>query len=73
MNDKDTDVIKQKLDLVKSFLGTDLDIALTVLTYAIVDIALINGVSFHSIVKNVALIWEHVEDQLKEGEDDENE
>ena len=73
MNDKDTDVIKQKLDLVKSFLGTDLDIALTVLTYAIAEIGLINGASFHSVVKNVALIWEHVEAELKEGEDDEDE
>ena len=65
----------QKLSIIKSMAGTDIDMALTVLTYALVETALVNGAEFHSIAKNLALIWEHVESQLEteEGDDHANE
>ena len=55
-------------------MGTNVDMALTVLTYGLVETALSHGAEFHSITKNLALIWEHVESQLdeEEGEDDAN-
>jgi hypothetical protein len=71
-DEKSSDLMNKKLDLIKSFIGTDPDIALTVMTYALVHTGFNHGAEFHSIVKNLALIWEHVESQLieDEGEDD---
>jgi hypothetical protein len=64
-NAKTSEAMHQKLSIIKSMAGTDIDMALTVLTYALVETALVDGVEFHSIAKNLALIWEHV----KEGYD----
>lgn len=73
-NAKDSDAMHQKLSIIKSLVGTNVDMALTVLTYGLVETALSHGAEFHSITKNLALIWEHVESQLdeEEGEDDAN-
>jgi hypothetical protein len=70
-NQKDHDNAVQKMSLIKSFLGPDLDVALTVLAYTLAEIGIGSDVTFHSIVKNLALIWEQVEDS-HEGEDDAN-
>jgi len=72
-DEKTSESLYQKLSIIKSMAGTDIDTALTVFTYALVETGLANGAEFHSIAKNLALIWEHVESQLEEkGEDDEN-
>jgi hypothetical protein len=72
-NEKTSEALHQKLSIIKSMAGTDIDTALTVLTYALAEIALANGAEFHSLAKNLALIWEHVESQLEvEGDDDAN-
>ena len=67
---KASEAMNKKLDIIKSFVGTDPDAALTVLTYALVHTGFNHGAEFHSIVKNLALIWEHVESQLEVEEDD---
>lgn len=70
---KTSETLLQKVGLIKSFVGTDLTVGLTALTYAICEVAIVNNVEFRSIIKNVALIWEHVESQFEEedeGEDD---
>ena len=67
-NAKTSEALHQKLSIIKS-----MDTALTVLTYALAETALANGAEFHSLAKNLALIWEHVESQLEvEGDDDAN-
>ena len=67
-DDKNNDTIHQKISIIKGFLGTELDMSLTVLAYTMADVALNNDVSFRSLIKNLAMIWEHVE----EGADDAN-
>ena len=67
-NTKTSDALHQKLSIIKSMAGTDIDVALTVFTYALVETGLANGAEFHSIAKNLALIWEHVEAQIEEGD-----
>jgi len=71
IDDKTNELMNKKLSIIKSFLGTDADIALTVLTYALVHTGLGHDATFHSIVKNLSLIWEHVESDLdlEEGDD----
>lgn len=69
-DEKASELMNKKLDIIKSFLGTDPDTALTVLTYALVHTGFNHGAEFHSIVKNLALIWEHVGSQLEVEEDD---
>jgi len=51
----------QKLTLVKSLIGDDLDTAMNVLAYAMAEVAMANDVTFHSVIKNMSLIWEHLE------------
>lgn len=51
----------QKLTLVKSLIGDDLDTAMNVLAYAMTEVAMANDVTFHSVIKNMSLIWEHLE------------
>jgi hypothetical protein len=68
-NAKTSEALHQKLSIIKSMAGTDIDTALTVLTYALAETALANGAEFHSLAKNLALIWEHVESQLEAEED----
>jgi hypothetical protein len=69
-NTQASETMHQKLSIIKSMAGTDIDMALTVFTYALVETGLANGAEFHSIAKNLALIWEHVEAQLEvEGDD----
>ena len=63
---KTSEALHQKLSIIKSMAGTDIGTALTVLTYALAETALANGVEFHSLAKNLALTWEHVESQLEE-------
>ena len=72
---KSSEAMHQKLTIIKSLVGNDVDRALTVLTYALVETGLTHGAEFHSIAKNLSLIWEHVESQLEkeEGDDHENE
>jgi len=70
-DDKTSETLLQKVGLIKSFVGTDLQLGLTALTYAIAEVALTNDVEFRSVIKNLAFIWEHVESQIVyEGEDD---
>jgi hypothetical protein len=70
---KASEAMSKKLDIIKSFLGNDPDTALTVLTYALVHTGFNHGAEFHSIVKNLSLIWEHVKSQLEEDEGDDHE
>ena len=73
MTKRASETMHQKLSIIKSMAGTDIDMALTVFTYALVETGLANGAGFHSIAKNLALIWEHVESQLDvEGDDHAN-
>ena len=68
---KTSETLLQKVGLIKSFVGTDLTVGLTALTYAICEVAIVNNVEFRSIIKNVALIWEHVESQFEEEDEGE--
>ena len=70
-DEQTSELMSKKLDLIKSFIGTNPDIALTVLTYALVHTSFTHGAEFHSIIKNLTLIWEHVESQIEveEGDD----
>ena len=60
-DDKNNERALQKLTLVKSLIGDDLDTAMNVLAYAMTEVAMANDVTFHSVIKNISIIWEHLE------------
>ena len=72
-DERSNEIIRQKISIIKGFLGTDLDLSLTVLAYTLADVGLNNGVPFHPIIANLASIWEHVASgETYEGDDDES-
>ena len=59
----------RKMNLIISMAGTDTKESLTALSYALVHLTVLNDVSFSSVVRNLAEIYE-THPGLTEGEDD---
>jgi hypothetical protein len=72
-DERSNEIIRQKISIIKGFLGTDLDLSLTVLAYTLADVGVVNNVPFYAITGNLASIWAHVSDNASyEGDDDES-
>ena len=66
MNQKTMASVRAKLDIVMSMVGTDPDMALSVLSYALMHVAHNNKVMFASVIRNLALL----EIMIQNGDDD---
>ena len=61
----------RKMNLIMGMAGTDTEEALTALSYALMHLTVCNSVSFASVVRNLAEIYEtHPGMHDNEGEDD---
>ena len=70
-DERSNEIIRQKISIIKGFLGTDLDLSLTVLAYTLADVGVVNNVPFPPIIANLASIWEHVASgETYKGDDD---
>jgi hypothetical protein len=66
MNQKTMASVRAKLDIVMSMVGTDPDMALSVLSYALMHVAHNNKVMFASVIQNLAVL----EIMIQNGDDD---
>ena len=56
MKDKTMDSVRAKLDIVLSMVGKEPDMALSILSYALMNVAHSNKVMFASVVQNLAVL-----------------
>ena len=60
----------RKMHLILSMAGTDTEESLTALSYALIHLTVLNDVSFSSVVRNLAEMYETHPGLTEEGEDD---
>jgi len=66
MNQKTMASVRAKLDIVMSMVGTDPDMALSVLSYALMHVAHNNKIMFASVIQNLAVL----EIMIQNGDED---